>query len=82
MCCGCGTGSVIFGPPGSGSGSISQKYISKSGSFYHQAKIIRQTLRLRKQCHLYVKDGTNLDGIFWKVSAPAPAEAQKAVLSI
>ncbi len=36
----------VFGPPGSGSwsgpGSISQRY--GSGSFYHQAKIVRKTL--------------------------------------
>ncbi len=31
-----------LGPPGSGSGSISQRY--GSGSFYHQAKIVRKTL--------------------------------------
>ncbi len=36
----------VFWPPRSGSGSISQRYGSgsKSGSFYHQAKIIRKTL--------------------------------------
>jgi hypothetical protein len=36
----------VFGPPGSGSGSISQRYGSRSGSgpFYHQAKIVRKTL--------------------------------------
>ncbi len=35
-----------FGPPGSGSGSISQRYGcgSESGSFYHQAKKVRKTL--------------------------------------
>ncbi len=32
----------VFGPPGSE--SISQRFESKSGSFYHQAKIIRKTL--------------------------------------
>ncbi len=32
----------VFGPPGSG--SISQRYGSGSGSFYQQAKIIRKTL--------------------------------------
>jgi hypothetical protein len=32
----------IFGPPGSG--SINQRYGSGSGSFYHQAKIVRKTL--------------------------------------
>jgi hypothetical protein len=32
-----------FKPPGSGSGSISQRYGSRSGSFYHQAKIVRKT---------------------------------------
>ncbi len=31
-----------FGPPGSGSESIRQRY--GSGSFYHQAKIVRKTL--------------------------------------
>jgi hypothetical protein len=28
----------VFGPPGSGSGSVSQRY--GSGSLYHQAKIV------------------------------------------
>ncbi len=32
----------VFGPPGSGSGSISQR--SGSGSFYHSAIIVRKTL--------------------------------------
>ncbi len=31
----------VFGPPGSKSGSINQRY--GSGSFYHQAKIVRKT---------------------------------------
>jgi len=31
----------VFGPP---SGSISQRYGSGSGSFYHQAKIVRKTV--------------------------------------
>jgi hypothetical protein len=34
----------VFRPPRSGSGSISQRYGSRSGSFYHQAKIVRKTL--------------------------------------
>ncbi len=34
----------VFGPPGFGSGSISQRYGAGSGSVYHQAKIIRKTL--------------------------------------
>ncbi len=32
----------VFGPPGSGSESISQRYRYGSGSFYHQAKIVRK----------------------------------------
>jgi hypothetical protein len=36
--------SYVFGPPGSRSRSISQRYGSGSGSFYHQAKIVRKTL--------------------------------------
>ncbi len=32
-----------FGPPGSGSGSVSKRYGSGSGSFHHQAKIVRKT---------------------------------------
>jgi hypothetical protein len=32
----------VFGPPGTG--SISHRYGSESGSFYHQAKIVRKTL--------------------------------------
>jgi hypothetical protein len=32
----------VFGPPGSGSGYISQRH--GSGSFYHQAKIVRKIL--------------------------------------
>ncbi len=37
---------MCFGPPGSGSGSISQRYGSGSGSasFYHSAKIVRKIL--------------------------------------
>ncbi len=34
----------VFGPPESGSGSISQWYGSVSGSFYHYAKIVRKPL--------------------------------------
>jgi hypothetical protein len=34
----------VFGPPGSGSGSSSQRYGSGSGSIYHQAKIVKKTL--------------------------------------
>jgi hypothetical protein len=36
----------VFGPPGSESGSISQRYgsESRSGSFYHLAKKVRKTL--------------------------------------
>jgi hypothetical protein len=34
----------VFGPPGSGSRSISTRYESGSGSFYNQAKIVRKTL--------------------------------------
>jgi hypothetical protein len=33
----------VFGPPGFGSGSTSQRYGSGSGSFYHHAKIVRKT---------------------------------------
>jgi hypothetical protein len=32
----------VFGPPGSG--SISQRHVSVSGSFYHKGKIVRKTL--------------------------------------
>jgi hypothetical protein len=32
----------VLGPPGSGSGFVSQRY--GSGSFYHQAKIVRKTM--------------------------------------
>ncbi len=36
----------VFGPPGSESGSISQRYGSESGSgsFYHQAEIVRKIM--------------------------------------
>jgi hypothetical protein len=34
----------VFGPPGSGSGPISQRYGSGSVSFCHHAKIVRKTL--------------------------------------
>ncbi len=49
QCCGSGSesvGSVCFWLPGSGSGSISQRYGpgSGSGSLYHQAKIVKKTL--------------------------------------
>ncbi len=36
----------IFWPLGSGSGSSSQRYRSGSGSYYHQAKIVRKTFFL------------------------------------
>jgi hypothetical protein len=43
QCSGFGsTGSTFFAPPGSG--STSQRYGSGSGSFFHQAKIVRKTL--------------------------------------
>jgi hypothetical protein len=41
----------VFGPPGSG--SISQRYGSESGSFYHQAKIVRKTMILTALCLLF-----------------------------
>jgi hypothetical protein len=45
-CCGSRSPSpkdpYVFGPPGSGFGSVRQRY--GSGSFYHQAKIVRKTL--------------------------------------
>jgi hypothetical protein len=34
----------VFGPSGFGSGSITQRYGSGSGSFYQQAKLVRKTL--------------------------------------
>jgi hypothetical protein len=34
----------VFVPPGSGSGSIRQRYGPGSGSFYHHAKIVRKYL--------------------------------------
>ncbi len=34
----------VFGPSGAGAGSASQRYGSGSGSFYHQAKLVRKTL--------------------------------------
>jgi hypothetical protein len=34
----------VLGPPGSGSGSISTRYGSGSGSFQNQAKIVRKPL--------------------------------------
>jgi hypothetical protein len=34
----------VFGPPGSGFRSSSQRYGSGSGSFYQQAKIVRKNL--------------------------------------
>jgi hypothetical protein len=41
----CGSVPYDFGPPGSGSGSISHRYRTYvSGSFSHQAKIVRKTL--------------------------------------
>jgi hypothetical protein len=44
QCCGSGSvGSICFWAS-PGSGSISQRYGSGSGSFYHQAKIVRNTL--------------------------------------
>jgi hypothetical protein len=36
------TDPYVFGPPESASGSVSHKYKSDSGSFHHQAKIVRK----------------------------------------
>ncbi len=41
----------VFGPPGSGSGLINQRY--GSGSFYHQAKIVRKPLIPTVLWHLF-----------------------------
>ncbi len=66
----------VFGPPGSGSGSISQRYGSGSGSFYQQGKIIRKTLI-----------PTALWLLFWlfifenEVNAPSKSNKQKKVLN-
>jgi hypothetical protein len=38
------TDPYVFGPPGYGSVSTSTRYGSGSGSFHHQAKIVRKTL--------------------------------------
>jgi hypothetical protein len=35
---------MVFCAPGSASGSVSHKYGSGSGSFHHQAKIVRKTM--------------------------------------
>jgi hypothetical protein len=50
-----------FGPPGSASVSISQKipYVSGSGSFHHQAKIVRKTLILTVLWLLSLKNDVN-----------------------
>ncbi len=39
-----GSDLYVFGPAGSASGSVGHKYGSVSGSFHHQAKIVRKTL--------------------------------------
>jgi hypothetical protein len=41
----------VFGPPGSRSGSISQKYGSRS--FYHLVKIVRKALIYNVLCLLF-----------------------------
>ncbi len=59
----CGSGSVCFGPPGSG--SISTRYGSGSGSFYHQARIVRKILIPTVLWHFYdflsLKNDVNVD---------------------
>ncbi len=50
----------VFGPPGPGPGSVSQRYRSGSESFYHQAKKLGKTLIPTVLCLLY-------DFIFLKV---------------
>jgi hypothetical protein len=63
QCRGSGSGSAIphvFGPPGSESGSISKGYGSGSGSFYHEAKIVRKTLISNVLCLLF-------DFFLWKI---------------
>jgi hypothetical protein len=62
------TGSVadpdpyVFGPPGSG--TIRQRHVSGSGSFYHKGKIVRKNLIPTVLLHLFwflsLKNDVNL----------------------
>ncbi len=69
----------VFGPLGSG--SASQRYESGSGSFYHQANIVRKTWKnLDSYCF------TNYFGLFnlWKndVNEPSKSNQQKPFLQL
>ncbi len=70
------TGSTCFGPPGSGSGSISQRYGSGSGSvpFCHHAKIVRKTL-IPTILLLF------LTFYLWKIMLPSKSNKQKKCLN-
>ncbi len=64
-------GSTFFGSPGSG--STSQRYGSRSGSFNHQAKIVRKTLISSVLC-------LHLDSLSLKndVNVPSKSNEQKS----
>ena len=61
QCSRSGFGSTGFGPSGSGSGSISQRH--GSGSFYHQAKLVRKTT-LDSYCYM-TSFGLFIFGKWW-----------------
>ncbi len=69
----------VFGPPGSGSGSISQRYGSGSGfgsgSLHHYAKILRKTLISIVLWHLF--DFLSLKNY---VHVPSKSNMQKNVM--
>jgi hypothetical protein len=58
----------VFGPPGSG--SISTRYGSGSGSFYSQAKIVRKTL-------IAIVLGLLYDFLYLKNDVNVPAKSNK-----
>ncbi len=67
QCCEAGYGSVAFWPPGSG--SISTRYWSGSGSYYHQAKIVWKALisiALRLLHNIIIPDSQNIIIMFLK----------------
>jgi hypothetical protein len=64
----------VFGPPGSGSGSTSQRYGFRS--FYHQAKRVRKTL-IPTVCDLFWTFFFEND-----VNVPSKSNKQKNILKI
>ncbi len=65
----------IFGPPGSGSVSVGERYAS--GSFYHQTKILRKTL-IPTVLWLFFSETWCMYSVYW---VPSKSNKQKYLLA-